>query len=67
MGFGVPWQQRLVQSTLMQGRNMVYPGPIDPYFLAVILIPEPHFPQNFDPWALIKELIPSMFLHKILT
>ena len=32
-----------------QGRNMVYPGPIDPYFLAVILIPEPHFPQNFDP------------------
>ena len=51
----------------MQGRNMVYPGPIDPYFLAVILIPEPHFPQNFDPWALIKELILSMFLHKILT
>ena len=32
-----------------QGRNMVYPGPTDPYFLAVILIPEPHFPQNFDP------------------
>ena len=32
-----------------QGRNMVYPGPIDPYFLAVILIPEPHFPPNFDP------------------
>ena len=32
-----------------QGRNMVYPGPIDPYFLAVILIPEPHFPKNFDP------------------
>ena len=50
-----------------QGRNMVYPGPIDPYFLAFILIPEPHFPQNFDPWALITELIPSMFLHKILT
>ena len=24
-----------------QGRNMVYPGPIDPYFLAIILIPEP--------------------------
>ena len=24
---------------------MVYPGPIDPYFLAVILIPEPHFPK----------------------
>ena len=46
---------------------MVYPGPIDPYFVAVILIPEPHFPQKFDPWALIKELIPSMFLHKILT
>ena len=34
---------------VLQGRNMVYPGPIDPYFLAVILIPEPHFPQNFDP------------------
>ena len=33
----------------LQGRNMVYPTPIDPYFLAVILIPEPHFPQNFDP------------------
>ena len=32
-----------------QGRNMVYPGPIDPDFLAVILIPEPLFPQNFDP------------------
>ena len=32
-----------------QGRNMVYPTPIDPYFLAVTLIPEPHFPQNFDP------------------
>ena len=32
-----------------QGRNMVYLGPIDPYFLAVILIPEPHFPPNFDP------------------
>ena len=32
-----------------QGRNMVYPGPIDPYFLVVILIPEPHFPQNFEP------------------
>ena len=28
---------------------VVYPGPIDPYFLAVILIPEPHFPQHFDP------------------
>ena len=36
-------------NTLFQGRNMVYPGPTDPYFLAVILIPEPHFPQNFDP------------------
>ena len=35
--------------SLYQGRNMVYPGPTDPYFLAVILIPEPHFPQNFDP------------------
>ena len=33
----------------LQGRNMVYPGPTDPYFLAVILIPEPLFPQNFDP------------------
>ena len=31
---------------------MVYPGPIDlidPHFLAVMLIPEPYFPQNFDP------------------
>ena len=46
---------------------MVYPGPIDPYFLDVILIPEPHFPKNFDPWALMKKLIPSMLLHKILT
>ena len=43
---------------LSQGRNMVYPGPIDPYFLAVILIPEPHFPPNFDPWALIKKIDP---------
>ena len=34
---------------LHQGRNMVYLGPIDPYLLAVTLIPEPHFPQNFDP------------------
>ena len=42
------------QSSEYKGRNMVYPGPIDPYFLAVILIPEPHFPPNFDPWALIK-------------
>ena len=31
---------------------MVYPGAIDPYCLALILIPEPHFPQNIDPWAL---------------
>ena len=36
-------------AAIRQGRNMVYPGPIDPYFLAVILIPEPHFPPNFDP------------------
>ena len=56
-----------VKYAFSQGRNMVYPGPIDPYFLAFILIPEPHFPQNFDPWALITELIPSIFLHKILT
>ena len=34
--------------TPVQGRIMVYPGPIDPYFLAVSLIPEPHFPQKFD-------------------
>ena len=47
-----------------QGRNIVYPGPIDPYFLAVILIPEPHFPQNVDPWALMKKLIPSIFYTK---
>ena len=45
---------------LVQGRNIVYPGLIDPYFLAVIMIPEPHFPQNFDPCALIKKLIPSI-------
>ena len=32
-----------------QGRNMVYPGPIDPNFLAVILIPEPHFPKILIP------------------
>ena len=37
------------QLGLYQGRNMVYPGPIDPDFLAVFLIPEPLFPQNFDP------------------
>ena len=41
-----------------QGRNMVYPRPIDPYFLAVILIPEPHFSQNFDPWAPDKRIDP---------
>ena len=58
---------QIIATDKSQGRNMVYPRPIDPYFLAVILIPEPHFPQNFDPWALIKELIPSMFLHKILS
>ena len=38
-----------VAKAILQGRKMVYPGPIDPYFLAIILIPEPHFPQNFDP------------------
>ena len=38
-----------LQLSLLQGRNMVYPGHIDPYFRAVILIPEPHFPPNFDP------------------
>ena len=49
------WQCKIVLSSntglsyTVQGRNMVYPGPIDPCFLAVILIPEPHFPQNFDP------------------
>ena len=37
---------------------MVYPAPIDPYFLAVISIPEPHFAQNFDPWAPIKKIDP---------
>ena len=36
-------------TTICQGRNMVYPGPTDPYFLSFILIPGPHFPQNFDP------------------
>ena len=35
--------------SIWQGRNMVYPEPNDPYFLAVILIPEPHLPQNFGP------------------
>ena len=40
---------KITVTFLNQGRNMVYPGPIDPYFLAVILIPEPHFPPNFDP------------------
>ena len=57
----------IVQNVNQQGRNMVYPRLIDPYFLAVLVIPEPHLPQNFDPWALIKKLIPSMFLHKIVT
>ena len=44
-------QHALIETdhTISQGRNMVYPGPTDPYFLAVILIPEPLFPQNFDP------------------
>ena len=28
---------------------MVYPGPTDPYFLAIILIPEPHFPISNVP------------------
>ena len=49
------------------GRNMVHPGPIDPYFLAIILIPGPHFPPNFDPWALIRKIHPIHVLHKILT
>ena len=41
---------RLLRNLMInQGRNMVYSGPIDPYFLAVLLIPEPHFPQNVDP------------------
>ena len=44
-----PFFAKTFISPVLQGRNMVYPGPIDPYFLAVILIPEPHFPQNFDP------------------
>ena len=34
---------------LKQGRNMVYPGPIDPYFLAVILILSPIFPNILIP------------------
>ena len=37
---GKYWQKEL-SKTLVQGRNMVYPGPTDPYFLAFILIPEP--------------------------
>ena len=48
------WKIMLLQKHKQQGRNMVYPRPTDPDFLAVILIPEPPFPQNFDPWALIK-------------
>ena len=43
------YQAKIFQGEILQGCNMVYPGPIDPYFLAVILISEPHFPQNFDP------------------
>ena len=39
----------LLEALVCQGRNMVYPGHIDPYFRAVSLIPEPHFPPNFDP------------------
>ena len=46
---GVTLGNSIIYFSLLQGRNMVYPGPIDPYFLAVILIPEPHFPQDFDP------------------
>ena len=37
---GKYWQKEL-SKTLVQGGNMVYPGPTDPYFLAFILIPEP--------------------------
>ena len=33
------------------GRNMVYPGPIDPYFLAVTLIPEPWWKHDMLKWA----------------
>ena len=67
LGTTMFYQAKIFQGEILQGCNMVYLGPIDPYFLAVILISEPHFPQNFDPWALKKKLIPSMFLHKILT
>ena len=41
--------------------------PLIPIFLPLFWSLSPIFPQNFDPWALIKKLIPSMFLHKILT
>ena len=34
-----------------QGRNMVYPGPIDPYFLAITLIPEPWWKHDVLKWA----------------
>ena len=30
---------------------MVYPGPIDPYFLAVALIPEPWWKHDMLKWA----------------
>ena len=41
---GYSYPRHAIIWVLSQGRNMmVYPGPIDPYFLAVILIPEPHF------------------------
>ena len=46
---GLEGRSKFIIQTLSQGRNMVYPEPTDPYFLAVILIPEPLFPQNFDP------------------
>ena len=42
-------KEKKTKNNVWQGRNMVYSRPIDPYFLVVILIPEPHFPQNFDP------------------
>ena len=46
---GVESRFNLLIKTAAQGRNMLYPRPTDPDFLAVILIPEPPFPQNFDP------------------
>ena len=49
-GYSYPRHAIIWLSVLSQGRNMmVYPGPIDPYFLAVILIPEPHFPKILIP------------------